>query len=68
MSSVYDYDPDTGIPRNPRDTPEPVTGAQETAQREKSTRARYNQLHIRTLLREREPELARAIEFAVRTS
>jgi len=63
--SVYDQDPGTGLIRRKA---RPDTDYQVTALREKATRARYNSLYIRNLLRERQPALSAALELAVRVS
>lgn len=64
--SIYDQDPDTGLPRDPPELTL-VPGDQVTAQRETAARARRNRAHVRALMREREPELARIIEYALIT-
>lgn len=59
--SIYDQDPDTGLPRPPL-TMDPVTDDQITSQRAQAVRALAARAHVRKTWRRREPDLARATE------
>lgn len=62
--SIYDLNPDIGLPRDPPEM-NPVTDDQVTRQQEAATRAMYNQTDVRALVRKHQPELARVLEIAV---